>query len=122
MKTNFRTIVAGSAMGLILVGGVLACGTTQEPVTTTTTAVETVTLTDDDRFIGLLDQSGVYYSSEKAAIEMASVICEQAADIGPDAAFEILWYASLEADYGYTKADVEALFESATVIYCPWVG
>ncbi|QNJ55356.1 hypothetical protein SEA_LITTLEFELLA_45 [Gordonia phage LittleFella] len=112
-------VLATAALTVSLV----ACGQHETRTFSPTPVAETtetyVPLTDDERYIGLLDQYNIYYSSEAAAISMAETICETHSGMTEGQMLRMLNMAKGDSDTYYSEDDVQALYNASVTVYCP---
>lgn len=135
VKTKLAATLAGTT---IAIGAISACGdipVKTEKVAQATTAIAKTTapattsyvpLTDEERFTGLLDQYGFYYSNTEAAVSMAESICKFRGQgyTRPVTIALLVEASSRAADsnenvHEYTKDDLTSLYEASTTVYCP---
>ncbi|AOE44851.1 hypothetical protein BI084_gp39 [Gordonia phage Terapin] len=100
----------------------VAIHSTTAPLETTMTPdAKYQVFTDEDKFLALLDDAGVYYASPEAAVKMAKSICDTRSRYPEEAAVAILFAANQDSggDTLYTTDELTSLYAASIVIYCP---
>lgn len=129
-----KKVFATTLLSLVVIVGLSACkedGVKEIAVKQTAPAEVTTTtqrpLTDDERYIGLLDEYGVYYADQKSAVGYAKFLCRYQAQNGKDKTLVAMVLANNvneEEDYDnsyhyYSTEELSAIYRSSTAVYCP---
>ena len=139
-KLIMSAAVVGSLVGLTACGADLSKGD-QRDITATATTTTFVTdklapasqtndtpAPEDDSYgdapsqlTYLLDETGVYYATEDAAVGMAEFISGELNDgYSMEYVLALLNASKDEADWSYTEEDISNLVSASIVVYCPW--